>query len=283
MNIQDDGPFLYRDGIRLWIRRLDLIDPVVGGNKIFKLHENLLTARLNGYKHILTFGGAFSNHIAAVARFGKTEGFKTTGIIRGEQIKNVTLERAADDGMELYFISRTDYRLKVNFSALLPNDIKEYYIIPEGGANLEGVLGCWNIIQENDNRFDVVALACGTGATAAGIAYGMSAAQQLIGISVLNDKGFLESNINNWFSELKISPLPLIKIFQHFHFGGYGKSNEILKNFIDDFNSMHNLITEPVYTGKLFFGIHSLIKEGYFKKGSQILAIHTGGLQYLKY
>lgn len=283
VKVVDDGPYSFPEQqVQLYIRRLDLIDPVYGGNKWFKLKHNLLKAKQKGFTKVVSFGGAWSNHIAALARAGKINGFETVGIIRGEStsINNKTLTMSTLNGMKLIFCDREKYRHKdeSNFlSEFLPNHY-EYFIIPEGGSNYEGMLGCAEIINDTDHIFDVVSLSCGTGTTAAGILTSLQPNQQLLGFSVLKDGGSLEENI------LRLSGNKIRaqwKIEHDFHFGGYAKNNSELLSFVEDFRIKYNIPIEPVYTGKMFFGLHTLIHSGYFKKDTKILAIHTGGLQYL--
>ncbi len=283
IKVVDDGPFSFPEHqIQLYIRRLDLIDPIYGGNKWFKLKHNLLKAKQKGFTKIVSFGGAFSNHIAALAVAGKMNGFETVGIIRGEStsLNNKTLKTAALNGMKLIFCDREKYRHKdeSNFlSEFLPNHY-EYFIIPEGGSNYEGMLGCAEIVTQADSIFNVVTVSCGTGTTAAGILTALQPHQQLIGLSVLKDGGSIEGNIfklsgnnsqKNW------------RIEHDFHFGGYAKNTTELLSFVEKFNINYKIQIEPVYTGKMFWGLQTLINSGYFKEGTKILAVHTGGLQYI--
>lgn len=285
--IQDEGPFHYEPGnIDLYIRQLAKYEPIAGGNKFYKLKYNLLKAKELGKTKILTFGGAFSNHIAAVALAGKIEGFETLGIIRGERssISNVTLSRASDNGMKLIFVGREDYRRKnePDFLSTLVQNIDSYFVIPEGGANADGVKGCMEILDEKDNFFDYITVCCGTGTTAAGLILAMNPLQKLIGFSVLRDNGFMEKEIQKFIGLFPSAQrLPLWEINHDFHFGGYAKSNDELDSFCKNFQHKKDIAIEPVYTGKMFYGIEKLICEGCFKAGSNILAIHTGGLQYL--
>ncbi len=284
--IIDDGPFRFDKNIQLFVRRLDAIDPVYGGNKFYKLKYNLLRAQKEGINNLVSFGGAYSNHIAALARVGSLCGMHTFGIIRGEKssIKNNTLKRAADDGMKLIFCNRTDYRNKLepdflNQFAELP---EKYFVIPEGGANAEGIQGASEILHENDKRFDVIAVSCGTGTTAAGLIMKIKPHQKLIGFSVLRDWGSIEDEIIKNLKSLQYDlNLTNWHINHDFHFGGYGKTTPELNSFIGQFNNSNSINLEPVYTGKMFFGLNKLILDGYFQPETKIMAIHTGGLQYL--
>ncbi|MDQ3049711.1 MAG: pyridoxal-phosphate dependent enzyme [Bacteroidota bacterium] len=285
-NITDTGPFIYEGGTRVTVRRLDLMDPVSGGNKWFKLKYNLVRFHKEGFEELVTFGGAYSNHIAAVARAGKELKFSTTGIIRGEpaSITNATLSRAAKDGMQLIFLNREAYRKKDNptFVQEVLNGKKNYMVIPEGGCNTEGVLGCREIVTSADNQFNHVIVACGTGTTAAGIIASLKAHQQLIGISVLRNGQFIAAAIRNFLQEACLGKIPDNWRIEHeFHFGGYAKSTPELLAFCENFTSRTAIPVEPVYTGKVFYGLEKLIASGGFPSGSEILVIHTGGMQYL--
>ncbi len=285
-DITDTGPFNYDNGIRLTVRRLDLMDPVWGGNKWFKLKYNLERFQRQGYEEIITFGGAFSNHIAAVARVGKKLGFRTTGIIRGEpeSKSNTTLSRAEHDGMQLVFVSREAYRQKDNPSflpTLLPGK-SNYMILPEGGGNEEGVLGCSEIVNLKDFHFSHVVVACGTGTTAAGIISSLNSNQQLIGVSVLRDGKSIEETINNFLIQSRPGKISSNwQIMHEFHSGGYARTTPELLAFCENFTSRTAVPIESVYTGKMFYGIEKMISAVNFPSGANILAIHTGGLQYL--
>ncbi len=284
--LSDSGPFDYGNEISLTIRRLDLTDPVTGGNKWFKLWYNLKRFKEGKYTQIVTFGGAFSNHIAAVAKAGKHSGIQTTGIIRGEPEsgQNITLSRAKADGMNLIYVSRGDYRKK-DSAPFLKNLLPDYnncFILPEGGSNSEGVIGCARILDEKDELYTHIAVACGTGATAAGLILSLKKHQQLIGFSVLRDGGFLEQTISDHLNNLRNENQSGVWHIEHdFHFGGYAKSTPELNRFVKEFSHKTGVPIEPVYTGKLFFGLEQLIKSEQIPPGSKILAIHTGGLQYL--
>ncbi len=260
--------------IKLFVLRLDLIHPITGGNKLFKLKYNLLKAKEENYDTLLTFGGAFSNHIAATAMAGKENGFKTTGIIRGEKILplNKTLQFAADCGMQLKFISREEYRKKdtPEFIHSLIQQFKKFYLIPEGGSNKLGVKGCKEIVDAIDLDFDYVCCAVGTGTTLKGIASSLKSHQKVIGISVMQDESLV--------TQLQTANC---KLFSNYHFGGYAKTSVELNNFVFNFNHQTGITIEPIYTGKMFYGLYDLIQKNHFNSGSAILAVHTGGLQYL--
>ncbi|WP_046756140.1 1-aminocyclopropane-1-carboxylate deaminase/D-cysteine desulfhydrase [Kordia jejudonensis] len=265
--------------VRLFIKREDLIHPFVSGNKFRKLKYNLAEAHKEKHTTLLTFGGAFSNHIAAVAAAGKMYGFQTIGIIRGDELRaklntNATLKFAAENGMHLKFITREHYREKTTseFLAQLRHEFGRFYTIPEGGTNMLAVKGCAEIITETEKDFDTICCAVGTGGTIAGISKGAFSHQKIVGFPALKGN-FLQAEIqqfttvNNW------------ELINTYHFGGYGKVTEELIQFINDFNKRTNIPLDPIYTGKMLFGIIDLIKNGHFAKQNRILAIHTGGLQ----
>ncbi len=282
----DQGPF-YPDpssGVEVWVRRLDLLDPVWGGNKYFKLKGHIEKARNLGYNKLISFGGAYSNHIAALARIGKILGFETTGIIRGEPeyITNITLSRAKADGMDLRFVSRTAYknRNQAEFINSLQFNSDQWYLIPEGGSGPEGALGCRDIMRSGDQKFDVIAVCFGTGATAAGIASMLHPGQTILGFSVLNDEGELDKHMYTW-APIENNGIPVRKITRDYTFGGFAKSTPELTRFIQSLLDETGIAVEPVYTAKMFFGIYDMIRKRQFPVGCRILAIHTGGLQYL--
>lgn len=269
-------------GVRLFVRMLGAEEPVTGGNKWYKLKYNLQKARLLGAETLVTFGGAFSNHIAATARAGKAAGFKTIGIIRGEEssASNITLKRAAADGMELYFVSRESYRQKneAGFVERITGKRDWILIIPEGGSNELGVKGCTEILETGDERFDIITVCCGTGATAAGIISSMKPHQRMIGFSVLKGANFLESSVESML--LSQDGLPRWEINHQYHGGGYAKSTPELIAFCEEFLSQTGIPVEPVYTGKMFWGLDEMMRNGNFEQEVKILAVHTGGLQH---
>lgn len=268
--------------IGLHLKREDEIHSVVSGNKFRKLKYNLMAAITEEKKTLLTFGGAFSNHIAATASAGKMCGLRTIGVIRGEELvskieDNPTLKYAQDCGMLFKFISRTAFRNKedAHFISELKNEFGDFYLIPEGGTNTLAVKGCEEILTKSDACFDYVCAPVGTGGTLAGLINSSKPGQQVLGFSALKGD-FLKQDIskfakqNNW------------KLVTEYHFGGYAKINVDLITFINQFKKDHNIALDPVYTGKMMFGLLDMIKNGYFPKGSKILAIHTGGLQGIK-
>ncbi|WP_142784000.1 1-aminocyclopropane-1-carboxylate deaminase/D-cysteine desulfhydrase [Changchengzhania lutea] len=267
------------NGLNLFIKREDAIHLFVSGNKYRKLKYNLIEAEKQGLKTLVTFGGAYSNHVAAVASAGKQLGFNTIGYIRGEELhasisSNPTLNFAHACGMQLQFISRADYRKKSTADFI--NQLKvchgNFYLIPEGGTNKLAIKGCEEILNEADKHFDYICCAVGTGGTIAGLINCSKPSQQVLGFPALKGD-FLQQDIS------KFAVTDNWKLITDYHFGGYAKINSELISFINQFKASQNILLDPIYTGKMMFGIFDLIKKGYFPKGSNILAIHTGGLQ----
>jgi 1-aminocyclopropane-1-carboxylate deaminase len=270
---------LKNSSIRIFVRREDLIHPFISGNKFRKLKYNLLQAKAENQTALMTFGGAFSNHIAAVAYAGKENGFKTIGIIRGEELatkieSNPSLKFAQECGMQLEFVSREAYRLKteVLFLEQLKQKFGSFYLVPEGGTNALAIKGCEEILTESDSVFEYVACAIGTGGTISGIINSALPHQKILGFPALKGD-FLQEEIRN-FAQNKNWEL-----ITDYHFGGYGKVNSELIAFINGFFAETQIPLDPIYTGKMFFGIMDLITKNYFPKNTKILLIHTGGLQ----
>lgn len=270
---------LANKAVELYLKREDKIHPFVSGNKYRKLKYNLLEAKKNGFDTLLTFGGAFSNHIAAVASAGNALGFKTIGIVRGEELENKvsensTLNFAKHNGMQFKFVSRELYRNKTSESFL--NDLKEiygdFYLIPEGGTNKLAVKGCEEILTVEDKTFDYICCAVGTGGTISGLINCSKPSQQVLGFPALKGD-FLKEDISKFATQTNW------ELITDYHFGGYAKINKELVAFINQFKIENEVSLDPVYTGKMLFGIIDLINKNYFPKGSKILAIHTGGLQ----
>ncbi|MCX6296647.1 MAG: pyridoxal-phosphate dependent enzyme [Bacteroidetes bacterium] len=268
--------------IHLYVYRLDLNHQYISGNKLHKLHYNLLEVKKQNITTLLTFGGAFSNHIAATAAAGKEHGLKTIGIIRGEEYSelNPTLTFAKMCGMELHYVSRKIYQNKETLYKYVSEKFSEqnYYLIPEGGSNNFGVLGCMEITKNIPIDFDIICCPCGTGATISGITLSLKEHQQSIGFQILKAENYIEKEVSNW---LKIfnSNQKNWEINESFHFGGYAKLKPELLNFIKEFEKEHSVPFDYIYTGKMMFGITEMIKNGFFKKGQTIVAVHTGGLQ----
>ena len=261
------------------MKREDLIHPFVSGNKFRKLKYNLLQAKTENQSTLLTFGGAYSNHIAAVAYAGKEKGFQTIGIIRGDELgdkieSNPTLKFAQECGMQFEFVSREDYRLKTDAAFLeqLENKFGSFYLIPEGGTNAFAIKGCEEILTQEDGIFDYVACAIGTGGTISGIINSAFRYQKILGFPALKGD-FLQDEIRNFVQNENW------ELITEYHFGGYAKVNDELIAFINWFFEQTQIPLDPVYTGKMVFGVFDLINKNYFPENSKILLIHTGGLQ----
>ncbi|MCL6259221.1 pyridoxal-phosphate dependent enzyme [Aquiflexum sp. TKW24L] len=275
-------PLLEEKGISLAVRRLDQVHDLVSGNKFYKLKYNMEEAKKKGFSTLLTFGGAFSNHIHATAAAARLEGFKSIGIIRGEEIisLNPTLSFAKSEGMQLEFISREDYRKKScdSFVEKLKEKFGDFYLIPEGGTNALAIAGTKEILSEVDSYYSHITCSIGTGGTFAGLAESIHSDQNLLGFSSLKGD-FIHSEINNLLLENQIYPKGKYSIFDNYHFGGYGKSDSKLFDFMQWFYAQTQIPLDPIYTGKMMFGIFDLVRKDFFQKGSSILAIHSGGLQ----
>lgn len=268
-----------RYGVALFLKREDKIHPFISGNKYRKLKYNVVEANRLGFNTLLTFGGAYSNHIAAAAYAGKAFGFKTIGVIRGDELRekikdNPTLSFAASCGMEFKFVSREEFREKHTdfFIEKLKKEFDDFYLLPEGGTNTLAIKGCEEILSEEDFEFNFVCCAVGTGGTISGIINCSQPGQQILGFPALKGS-FLKEDISNFVSKNNWD------IITAYHFGGYAKINSALIQFINQFKRDNNIQLDPVYTGKMMFGIFDLLEKGVFPKGSKILAIHTGGLQ----
>lgn len=276
--IKDD--ILSRNNVKLFVKREDLIHSEISGNKWRKLKYNVNEYFRGDFKCIVTFGGAFSNHIFATAAVGAMLGIPTIGIIRGEEVDNPTLNKAKSNGMKLRFVSRANYKLK-ELSGPFKNLIKDLdkpFVIPEGGANIFGLQGCTEIIS--DFEFDVVTCACGTGNTMSGIISSLNSHQKAIGFPALKGAEFLNEEIASNLKSLDAFNSNWMLNFDY-HFGGYAKSKPELIEFLNLFWESHNLKLDPIYTGKAMFGLFDLIKSGAIQN-KRILFIHTGGLQGIK-
>jgi 1-aminocyclopropane-1-carboxylate deaminase len=269
-------PIVKQKKVRLFIKRIDKAHPFVSGNKWYKLKYNLIKAKEKGFKTFLTFGGAYSNHIAATAFAAQEKGFKSIGIIRGEEHLplNSTLRFARENGMELHYVSRSDYRQKAtqDFIRNLRNRFGDFYLLPEGGTNDLAIKGTAEILDANDTQ-DYICCAVGTGGTIAGIINASDNKQKIIGFPAIKGSDTLQKEIESWTKKQNW------KLINNYVCGGYAKVNIELVSFIHQFNLAHNILLDAVYTGKMMFGILNLIEQDYFPKGISILAIHTGGLQ----
>ncbi len=272
-------PILSKKQVSLSLKREDLIHPLISGNKFRKLKYNLLEAKKRHFDTLLTFGGAYSNHIVATAYAAKKEGFRSIGVIRGEELSstwktNPTLQMASEEGMRFKFISRDAYRNKQNPSSLkkLREEFGSFYTLPEGGTNALAVQGCEEILGPRDAHFDVICCPVGTGGTLAGISNAALEKQRVLGFPVLKGD-FLREDIrrfalrDNW------------ELITDYHFGGYAKVTAELVEFVNGFKEQGQISLDPVYTGKMVYGILDMIERDRFPRGTKVLAIHTGGLQ----
>ena len=281
-NQQIQHPLLEQQQVALWIKREDLLHPIISGNKFRKLKYNIKDALALGQKTILTFGGAYSNHIVATACAAKEAGLKAIGVIRGEELKekwktNPTLVQAASYGMQFLFVTREAYRLKTeaDYILKLKNEFGDFYHIPEGGTNALAVKGCEEILTEEDKQFDIITCAVGTGGTVAGLINSSTKNQKVLAYPALKGD-FLKAEID------KFAINDQWQLVTDYHFGGYAKVTESLVRFINEFKRDTGIPLDPIYTGKMLFGLWQSIAQGSFAKGTKILAIHTGGLQGIK-
>ena len=283
-NLKIDLPILKEKQITLTIKREDLLHPLISGNKFRKLKYNVTRAKELERTQLLTFGGAYSNHILATAAAGKEYGLSTIGVIRGEELKskleevlvaNPTLKQAHELGMRFEFVSRTYYKRKSEpeFLTVLQKKYPNAFIVPEGGTNHYAIKGCEEILTESDQEFSHICCAIGTGGTITGLINSSREGQRILGFPALKGDWVkdeilkLQPNKNNW------------EIISKYHFGGYAKVPEELVTFVNDFKEKTRVQLDPIYTGKMLFGLIDLISNDRFPKGSNILAIHTGGLQ----
>ncbi|AXE21391.1 1-aminocyclopropane-1-carboxylate deaminase/D-cysteine desulfhydrase [Runella rosea] len=272
-------PLFIERGVKVYIKRDDLLHPFVSGNKWRKLKYNLLEAEKLGLKQLVTFGGAYSNHIAAVAAAGQAMGFETLGIIRGDELhvdSNQTLQFASHCGMHLQFVSRTEYRDKERLVNHLGGD---WYVLPEGGSNQLAIKGVGEAVVEIQSQLaapiDYLCTAFGTGGTSAGLLSAAALAKVLVFSSLKIKKSDVETHLAA-FVPLQDKKLD---IFTDYHFGGYGKETEELNQFIDDFEQETMIPLEQVYTGKMMYGVVDLVQKGYFNPGDVVVVLHSGGLQ----
>ncbi len=277
-------PELEGKNIQLFIKREDKIHPDVSGNKFRKLKYNLVKAIQQKKQMVLTFGGAYSNHILATAAAGNINNLKTVGIIRGDELgndlestltSNPTLQKSADYGMQFEFISRERYREKYDptFLKSLEEKFGDFHLIPEGGTNELAVQGCEEILTNDDEQFDYICCCVGTGGTLSGLICSSKHYQKIIGFPALKGN-FLKEEVakrvhrrENW------------KLMNEYHFGGYAKFSDGLIHFINRFKAQTDIPLDPIYTGKMMFGILDMIEKDQFSKNAKILVIHTGGLQ----
>ncbi len=288
-----DHPLLRERDVSLRVLRLDQVHPLINGNKWFKLLGNLQAAIDSGHSRIVSFGGAWSNHLVALAAAGRLLNLETIGLLRGEIVEplNPVLTFLRDQGMELHAMSRGDYRRKnePEVQNQIRSQFGEHVLLPEGGSNRLAVESCAAIADfigwESTTSQRIVMGACGTGATLAGLIIGMSRQGtsrdpvEIWGVSVLKAMGYLRQEVASWLA--LISPQGSgvkWQILDNYHCGGYAKSNRELDVFLEDFRTHCGIPVEPVYTGKLFYGLFEELRNGSVKPGAEIIAIHSGGL-----
>jgi len=263
-------------GIEVYLKRDDLIHPIISGNKWRKLKYLLQKASDENKSHLVTFGGAYSNHLLATAAAAAKFGFRSTGVVRGEEVNNDTLFLCRLHGMKLMFVDRESYRDKsALFNKYFGND-EQAFFIDEGGASAEGAKGCSELVDELTESYDHIFCACGTGTTAAGVINGIAQNNldtQFNAIPVFKNGGFIKDEIDRF-----LTAPAAYQLHTDYHFGGYGKTDNNLIQFIKQFVTETGILIEPVYTGKMLYAIYDLASKDYFKKGDRILAIHTGGI-----
>ncbi len=275
-----ENEFTREKNVSLSILRLDKIHPEVSGNKIFKLHYFLEEALLTGTK-IITFGGAYSNHLAATARACKALNIYCTGVVRGEEPKKFshTLQFCKAQGMHLKFLSREEYNRKNDdaFKAVLKNEFEDCILIPEGGFSKEGMLGA-SLISNfyMAGNYSHICCAVGTATTFAGLIKSSSSLQKIVGVSAIKNLNDVEERLEFLLTN---SLTKNFILFNEYHFGGFAKKTNELITFMNNFYTGFKIPTDFVYTAKMMFGVFDLIKKNYFNEGSKILCIHTGGLQ----
>lgn len=274
-----DLPLFKEKQVTLVLKREDLLHPYISGNKYRKLKYNLLEAANGNYKTILSFGGAFSNHIAATAFAASEKGFKSIGVIRGDELErtwhfNPTLQRAHEDNMLFKFVTRETYRRKEEASliAKLKHEFGNFYLIPEGGTNELAIKGCEEILTQEDRQFNVVCTCVGTGGTISGLINSSFEHQEVLGFAAIKGD-FIKKDIQ------EMAKYQRWRLISDYHFGGYGKITEELVAFINNFKEQTQIPLDPIYTGKMLYGLMDMVKQDIFVPGTKILAIHTGGLQ----
>lgn len=269
-------PLFAEKGIEVFIKRDDMIHPIISGNKWRKLKYVLQQARQQGKNHLVTFGGAYSNHLLATAGAAARFGFKSTGFVRGEEVQNDTLFMCRLHGMQLIFTDRESYRDKPAIFSKHFADDADAFFIDEGGASPEAAKGCSELVSELTEPYDHIFCACGTGTTAAGIINGIAQHQlqtRFNAVPVFKNGGFIKEEIDQYLT----APIDY-DLHLNYHFGGYSKTTPELIAFIKAFVAQQGILIEPVYTGKMLYAIYDLATKDHFPTGSRILAIHTGGI-----
>ncbi|HWD05826.1 MAG TPA: pyridoxal-phosphate dependent enzyme [Amycolatopsis sp.] len=275
VELEDDR--LELKGIRLLLKRDDLIHPELPGNKWRKLKFNLEEALAQGHEQLLTFGGAYSNHLRATAAAGRHFGLNTVGVVRGEEHLplNESLSYAAKMGMRLVYLDRTTYRRKTDPAVLdrLIDQLGPSYVLPEGGSNGLAARGCTELVEEIAEDFDTICCASGTGCTLAGIAACLRPGQHAIGFSVLKGGDFLEDEVRRFQREAFAIETDTWSVDTSFHFGGYARRTPELDSFIADFEQRHSMVLDWIYEAKMMYGIFARIASGHFTAGSTVVSV----------
>lgn len=272
------NPLHKRKGISVDVLRLDLMHPFISGNKWFKLKYHITAALREGKTGLLSFGGAFSNHLVAMAQACSDQGLRSAAFVRGEDDpKNHSLSLMREAGMQVMFVSRNDYKNKNLLASRFLDDHPDIYLVPEGGQSAEGIKGAAEILSYAKHDYTHVICAVGTGTTLAGIINASSNDSLVIGICVLKTK---DESMNEWLEYLSTNTNKKNYCLSFkYHFGGYAKKDAELVTFMNRFFESENIPSDFVYTGKVFFAVEDMIKNGDFQEGAKILVIHTGGLQ----
>lgn len=274
-----NDPVLDEKKVTLYIKREDLIHPYIFGNKWYKLKYNLIEAGRQKKRTLLTFGGAYSNHIYAVAAAGSIFGFRTIGIIRGEEHLplNPVLKFAKQRRMMINYVSRSDYRLKADpeFINKLHRVYGDFYLLPEGGSNCFAVKGCSEIPSTINIKYDYISTAVGTGGTIAGLIAGVKPGIKVLGFPVLKGAQFLEEDIKRLLAPFDITDNRNYEMFFDYHFGGFAKSTEDFITFLEDFSRKYGFKPDRIYFGKMLYGIFDLVRKDYFPEGKTIIALNS--------
>lgn len=275
-------PWLAEYGVRLSMLRLDQVHPTISGNKWYKLKYNLQRAREEEHDTLLTVGGAYSNHLYATAAAGQAYGFRTIGIVRGEAHVplNPTLQFCYDQGMELHYVRRDVFRQRgeAGFQPELAQQFGRHYFLPEGGTNALAVQGCAEVIPDAPD-VDYVACCVGTGGTLAGVLLRTAGQASVLGFPALKGGDFLQDEVNRLTQQYIGRRYDHYQLVHDYHFGGYARVPPELIDFINTFYQTTGISLEPIYTGKMLYGLYDMIKKGHFSAGSRMLVIHSGGLQ----
>lgn len=277
-------PLFSSKGLQVLVKREDLLDSGISGNKFRKLHYNLVLAAKEEQSGLLTFAGAYSNHLAAVAAAGYRFGFTMHAVIRGEEPKHwsPTLQYAQKLGVHLHFVSRSEYRErdKIAYQEAWSQRVGGAYVIPEGGSNCLALKGVAAMVDEKLQQLapDYIAVASGTGGTAAGIISNEKLHAKVISFPVLKG-GFMKKAISDLLNSCHCGAGKSFEVMEGYHFGGYAKVPEPLMEFIHDFEKKFSFQLDPVYTSKMFYGIFDMAAKDYFPRGTTVLLVHTGGLQ----